>query len=103
MEDKNTFEYSIEKIRLETLTTISLIPQFVASLDERYRKAKRAGKEGIFLNLDEIECANVSCTQITGTLQKCYELLLHSSKHQDAQIKILNRILFEDLKQQKAG
>lgn len=90
---KDEFTYSLEKIRIEIQTAISLMPEFLNEVKPLTDRAKANGKDGIFISLEEIECANISCTQIMATLLKGYDILINSAKHE----KLQNRILESQL------
>lgn len=86
-EDQHT--YNLEKIRLEALAAINLMPEFLNALKPRAVKAYASGKDGFWVTLDEFECANVSCTNTMEALMVCFKIIIDSSKHDKFQNRIL--------------
>lgn len=89
VQNTDEFTYSLEEIRIEIQTAISLMPEFFNEIKPRIDRAKANNKEGIFISLEEVECANISCTQIMATLLKGYDILINSAKHEKFQNRIL--------------
>lgn len=92
-EDQHT--YNLEKIRLEALAAINLMPEFLNALKPRAVKAQASGKDGFWVTLDEFECANVSCTNTMEALMVCFKIIVDSSKHDKFQNRILEAHLSE--------
>lgn len=100
LHNTDEFTYSLEKIRLEIQTAISLMPEFLNEINPRAAKAKATGKEGVWITLDELECANTSCTQIMATLLKDFDILLDSSRMEKIQTAILEANLCQFLEKE---
>ena len=81
--------YQLEKIRIDVQTAISIMPEFFNEVKPRIARANANGKDGIWITTEEIECANVSCTQIMATLLKGYDILIDSARLEKIQTKIL--------------
>lgn len=87
--NNETFSYNLEQVRIKILSSITCIGDFEKAFDDRYQKAIRNGKAGIWISKHEYECTIKLYRSIPAELMNYYQVLIHSARHEKMQCQIL--------------